>query len=58
MAFLNKIRNRQAVMAKADGKCNHQPHMGTGELVQGIFIALRLPTHRQISFFVAVEKRC
>ncbi len=43
MTFLDQVGERQAVVAKTHRKRNHETHMCSRELVQGLFIGLIFP---------------
>jgi len=43
MTFLDQVGERQAVVAKTHRKRDHETHMCSRELVQGLFIGLIFP---------------
>ncbi len=55
MALLDQIAHRKAEIAELGRHRDHQPHMGSGNLVQSLLVAVFAPADRQVVLFLAFK---
>ncbi len=57
MAFLDQIGHGQAIVPETGCKGDHQPHVGGGQPMESILVAVVLPADGEGAFLVAFEER-
>ena len=57
VTLLDQVGDGKAVMAKAYGDRDDQPHVRLGQLVQGILVVIVAPPHCQLMLVAALQER-